>query len=395
MQDRQENIALMQPLVLPEGLFNRAALLDLVMELAYQSGQFKSGLPRAIQSALATTLRTMNCYYSNLIEGHNTHPIAIEQALYQNYDADPQKRDLQLEAKAHIEVQEWIDGGGITDNCFSVNAICEIHRRFCEKLPPGLLWVEDPETHKKMQVIPGEFRSNDVKVGNHVAISPGAIALFLQSYESAYSHLGKTETILALAAAHHRFLWIHPFLDGNGRVARFISYAALLKTLNTGGLWSVARGLARNVKDYKQHLANCDLTRRNDLDGRGNLSQESLVEFTKFFLNVCIDQVMFMRDLMQPDKLRIRILLWAKEEMALKHIPLQSIPILESILVRGEIERGEIPDLLNLTERQARRITSGLINAGVLISDTTKSPLRLNFPAKLAQRWMPGLFPQA
>ena len=53
----------------------------------------------------------MNCYYSNLIEGHYTHPVDIERALKDEYSADPEKRDLQLEAKAHIKVQEWIDAG--------------------------------------------------------------------------------------------------------------------------------------------------------------------------------------------------------------------------------------------------------------------------------------------
>jgi Fic family protein len=36
-------------------------------------------------------------------------------------------------------------------------------------------------------------------------------------------------------------LWIHPFLDGNGRVARLMSHAMLLEALGTGGIWSIAR----------------------------------------------------------------------------------------------------------------------------------------------------------
>ena len=55
----------------------------------------------------------MNCYYSNLIEGHNTHPVDIERALKNDYSQDQGKRDLQLEAKAHIAVQSWIDTGGL------------------------------------------------------------------------------------------------------------------------------------------------------------------------------------------------------------------------------------------------------------------------------------------
>ena len=394
MTDRNENITLMEPLLIPESASNRTELMDLVLALTQKSAQFKSSLPSAIQSSLATTVRAMNCYYSNLIEGHNTHPIAIEQALNNNFDSDPKKRNLQLEAKAHIEVQEWIDNGGLKDNIFSSAAVCEIHKRFYEKLPDELLWAEDPETKTKIKVIPGGMRKNDVLVGHHIPISPGAIPRFLHRYEQAYSSLGKSESILALAAAHHRFLWIHPFLDGNGRVARFISYTAILNQLNTGGIWSIARGLAKNADSYKQHLANCDLTRRNDLDGRGNLSQESLQAFTKFFLEICIDQVTFMEKLMQPDQLRTRITLWAKEEIEMKKIPPQTIQIIERILYRGEISRGELPEILNVTERHARRLTSNLIDIGILSSESAKSSIKLAFPAKFANRWMPGLFPE-
>ncbi len=81
--------------------------------------------------------------------------------------------------------------------------------------------------------------------------------------------MGRIDRILAAATAHHRLLWIHPFLDGNGRVARLMSYAMLLETLDTGGVWSIARGLARNESTYKSKLMACDTHRRNDLDGRG------------------------------------------------------------------------------------------------------------------------------
>lgn len=393
MTDRNEPVSMMEPLWIPESGVHRQELMDLVLELVAKSEGFKSSLPSAIQTSLATLVRSMNCYYSNLIEGHNTHPIAIERALKGNYDSDPKKRDLQLEATAHIEVQKWIDHGGISQSIFSRDTLCEIHKRFCESLPDDLLWVENPETKKKIKVIPGKLRQRDVMVGNHIPISPDAIPRFLTRFESAYSKLGKSETILSLAAAHHRLLWIHPFIDGNGRVARLMSHATLLQTLNTGGIWSIARGLARNVDLYKQHLANCDLPRRNDLDGRGALSQEELIRFTKFFLETCIDQVTFMENLMQPTRLRTRILLWAKEEIELKNLPQQSIQILEAILYRGEITRGDLPEILKMTDRHARRLTAILIEKGILISDSSKSPLKLAFPATIAERWMPGLFP--
>jgi len=168
----------------------------------------------------------------------------------------------------------------------------------------------------------------------------------------------------------------------------------LLEALDTGAVWSVARGLARNVEAYKRNLAACDVIRRNDLDGRGHLSEEALVDFTDFFLRVCIDQVTFMEQLVQPDRLRTRILLWAEEEIRLGALPPKSGSILEAVLYRGELPRGDAGAVVGTGDRQARRVVSALIEKGVLVSDSVRAPLRLVFPAALASRWMPGLFPE-
>jgi Fic family protein len=225
-------------------------------------------------------------------------------------------------------------------------------------------------------------------------VSTGAVPRFLEYLERAYRSLGKADAILAAAAAHHRLLWIHPFLDGNGRVARLVTHAMLLETLETGGIWSAARGFARNQARYKEHLARCDLPRRNDLDGRGALSEEELAAFTQFFLEVSIDQVSFMEGLVHPDRLRSRIVLWAEEEIRLGALPSKAGAVLEAILYRGELPRGDVPGLLAVADRQARRVVAALADEGVVVSDTTRAPLRLAFPAKLAARWMPGLFPE-
>jgi len=392
--DRGENIAMMEPLLISEGAPSRGELIDLALDLAARSASFRSKLPTPIAAALSDLVRAMNCYYSNLIEGHNTHPVDIEKALKGNYSHDAKKRNLQLEAKAHIAVQKWIDSGGLGGPATSRAAICEIHRRFCSELPPELLIVEDPESHEKFRVEPGQLRKRDVKVGNLVPISPGAIPRFLDRFETAYGNLGKMETILSAAAAHDRLAWIHPFLDGNGRVCRLMSQATLLETLDTGALWSVSRGLARRVTDYKTLLANCDLPRRNALDGRGNLSEAELIAFTRFFLDVCIDQVKFMEELMNPKDLQARVMVWAKEQTVTKELAPNSDKILDALLYRGELLRGEVPSLLNTSERSAQRAVESLVKRGVIVSDSSRAPLRLAFPAALVARWMPGLFPE-
>jgi Fic family protein len=314
-------------------------------------------------------------------------------ALNNVYDNDPKKRDLQLEARAHVAVQRWIDDGNLRGKSTAEASVREIHRRFVECLPEELRWVTRPDTGEKIPVVPGQYRRDLVEVGRHIPVSPGAVPRFMVRYESAYSRLGRAQAIIACAAAHHRLAWIHPFLDGNGRVARLVSHAMMLDALDTGGVWSIARGLARNVDEYRAHLAACDLRRRNDLDGRGNLSEETLADFTRFFLKICIDQVEFMRDLMQPDRLRARILTWAEEEVRLGSFPKAAVNIIEGALYRGELPRPDVAPLIQSSERTATRLTAQLSSFGVLSSSSSKAPWRLTLPAKLAPRWFPGLYP--
>ncbi len=257
--DRGESIGLMEPLTISESAKSRSQLTDLALELAQRAARFRNSLPDGVMTALADLVRAMNCYYSNLIEGHDTHPIDIERALNNDYSDDPKQRDLQLEARAHIAVQQWIDEGYIDGRAFTAAGIRELHRRFCELLPNDLLRLTLESTGEQVRVAPGAYRTRDVQVGRHVPVSPGAVPRFMQRFEDIYSKLGKTDTILAAATAHHRLAWIHPFTDGNGRVMRLMSYAVLREALDTGGAWSIARGLARNVEEYKHHLAACDL----------------------------------------------------------------------------------------------------------------------------------------
>lgn len=393
-EDRGESIGLMEPMTIAEGSKHTGPLLDLAMELTAASAGLKRSLPAEIVTALSDLVRSMNCYYSNLIEGHDTHPVDIERALKNDYSADPQKRNLQLEARAHIEVQRWIDHGGMTGRVTAQETILEIHRRFGELLPDELLIVTNPDTGEKIRMVPGALRTRDVKVGRHIAISPGAIPRFLSRFDGAYKMLGRSQKLLAVAAAHHRLAWIHPFLDGNGRVIRLMSYAMLRELLDTGGIWSVARGLARSETSYKAHLMACDEPRRGNLDGRGTLSETALADFTRFFLEMCLDQVRFMEEIIEPERLRSRILLWAEEEIRLGNLPAKSTNVLEALLYRGSLPRGDVADVVGAGDRQARRIVSALAGYEVIVSESSRAPLKLAFPAKLVSRWMPGLFPE-
>lgn len=393
VRDDKEHVSLMEPMQLSEGFKGREEATELAFELAKRSAGFKRSLPSPIFESLATLVRAMNCYYSNLIEGHNTHPVDIERAMNNDYSADAKKRDLQLEAKAHIEVQRWIDEGGLKGRAATIGGIRETHARFYDAMPEELRWAEYDDK-RRVSIIPGEFRDLDVKVGDHLAISPGAVPRFMERFEQVYSRLNAIETTVSTAAAHHRLAWIHPFMDGNGRVGRLMSHALLLESVESGAVWSVSRGLARNVDAYTRHLASCDRVRQGDRDGRGALSHQALSSFTLFFLQTCIDQVDFMEKLIEPERLRKRIELWLEEEAKLGVVNPKVGGVLNAILYRGELPRSEVSDLLGgIGDRHSRRLLEPLTKSGVLLAESTRAPLRLGFPAALAGRWMPGLFP--
>src|ERR1700731_566758 len=123
VKDRGESVSLMEPLLIGEDSRHRGTLTDLALELAQKSSGFRRSLPESLLASLADLVRAMNCYYSNLIEGHDTHPVDIERALKNDYSKDARNRDLQLEAKAHISVQKWIDGGGLKGRALTGDGI--------------------------------------------------------------------------------------------------------------------------------------------------------------------------------------------------------------------------------------------------------------------------------
>jgi Fic family protein len=371
-----------------------AGLTDQVLNLVEGAGSFAGGLNMPLKAGIGELVRAMNCYYSNLIEGHDTHLADIQRALKSDYSNEPKKRDLQLEAKAHIEVQGMIDRGEMPYPAVSIDGIRWIHREFCSRLPENLLKFEDPATKKTINMTPGEFRTVRVEVGRHQAPEPEAIAPLMARFVSAYSSpmLSRAQRIVSVAAGHHRLAWIHPFMDGNGRVTRLMSHA-LLRELGVGSeLWSVSRGLARNVDRYKNLLQAADEPRRGDLDGRGTLTEAGLAEFCRFFIEICADQVKFMQSLLNPTELMNRIEIWTEEEVRAKRLPKESWRLLREAILVGEFPRSRASELTGYQDRQARAVLSDLIGSKLLVSDTPKGNVRLGFPSEVVERWFPGLY---
>ena len=387
------DIAAMEPMVPEE---DARALEDVVVDLVGEANQLAGRIHPLLRDSIGDLVRSMNCYYSNLIEGHDTHPRDIDRALANDFSSEPKKRELQKEAVAHIHVQRLIDTGSDPDAWPASAAYTAwLHEEFCSLLPPEMLFVTDPGTGKRLEVEPGKWRKRDVQVGRHLPPEHADLSRFMARFDGAYRSppLNRLRQIQTMGAVHHRFLWIHPFLDGNGRVARLMSHA-LFKRLGIGAsLWSVARGLAREEARYKALLAQADGPRGGDRDGRGNLTQQGLIEFCKFFLDQSLDQIRFMAGLIEPSMLLTRMEIHIEEEIRAKRLLRGSFAVLREGVISGEVDRSKIPSLTGYEERGARNVTAALVQRGMLTASSHRAALRLAFPADVAERWFPNLYP--
>lgn len=375
------------------------AIADSLAELSAESAALGSALHPRTAASLAALVRIMNAYYSNLIEGHNTLPREIARALAGEFDVDETRRNLQLEAAAHVRVQAEVDrlaAAGELPEPASRPFIQHLHREFYRDAPQAMLAVRANNASYAMR--PGEWRSatsEDVVVGRHQPPSSERVDAFMAYFEERYrfAGLGKAARVLAMAAAHHRFNYIHPFPDGNGRVSRLMSHAMAHRAgIGAHGLWSISRGLARGLLDrseYKAMLDRADAPRESDLDGRGNLSQQELSEFVLWFLQICLDQVRFMAELFDLNTLARRLRRFVVTHETLKP---EAARLLEEAAIRGEFERGDASRITGLPERTARRALNDLLSLGLLASDTPKGPVSLRFPASAADMLFPRLY---
>lgn len=388
------NQAAMEPM-LPS---NANELRESSAKLIQASAKLGGALHPITQRSVVELVRQMNSYYSNLIEGHNTHPADIEKALRKDYSSDPAKRALQQESQAHIEVQRLMERRLAQEDVAACSAafVCWIHKEFYDRLPDEFRMVTT-KSGQQERVVPGRLRECEVEVGTHVAPSFRSLRQFLGRFEEAYEQtpLDPLDRVTAVAAAHHRLAWIHPFLDGNGRVTRLLTHASFIQgRLEGHGLWTVSRGFARRREEYMAALAGADHRRENDLDGRGNLSDRRLKEFCQFFLTTARDQVEFMSGLLELDTVLKRITNYAERWAVEDGTPAEARHVLRDVFLRGEVPRGEVARIIAKPDRSARRVLVRLLKTGLVVSDTPRGPLRIGFPAQCVGYYFPRLYPE-
>ncbi|WP_286839930.1 Fic family protein [Spongiibacter sp.] len=395
-------LPIIEPLLPSHSATEKSALPALAQELERKAAKLEGHMRPNVKRVLTTHMRVMNSYYSNKIEGNSTHPREIRRAMSGDYSTDPAQRDLQQESLAHIAVQEWLDDGGLAGfDLFSSKALLEIHRHFYQQIPDTLRQVRGADPESQAVVIPGQFRDRMVDVGLHVPPSPTEIQAYLARLQASYGFgtLTGVRRIIGIICCHHRLLWVHPFLDGNGRVTR-LHTDLLLKEAGVGatGVWCLSRGLARNSVAYKAALAKADFGRMGDHDGRGNLSEKQLIAFCEFMMKTAIDQVDYITGVLELGGMLKRIEAYFQRRNqglipGMRSIKPQASKLVERAFLLGEFKRSECAEITGLGTSVTRKLVQQLKEEGLLTETSSRSPLYWAIPEHAEGFYLPGLSP--
>ena len=378
------------PSVNQQGVARLRALAD---ELGQEARTLRQGLHPLTEARIALLLRSVNSYYSNRIEGQHTHPADIERALKADFSALPDEAHKQRQAVAHIGAQQEMETWLADDpDVYAPAFLQRLHAAFYQRLTAADRLMPEGDV-----VEPGVWRARDVTVGNHLAPDHALIPAFLARAQEAYGAArGGAERLIAAACGHHRLAWVHPFRDGNGRVMRLQSHAALMRMGVGSPLWAVARGFARERDVYYARLAAADQPRRGDLDGRGNLTEAGLIAFAEFFLDTCLDQMRFMRGLLAFEgwrqRMRAYLTLLAETERDMRREA--GLPLYHLFLA-GEMTRGEFVQMSGLAARTGDRLLAACFRLGLVESPSPKGILRLGLPLPALAFYFPQLYPEA
>jgi len=384
---------------------------DKLVDLYMADAALNQTIPDSIRSSTEWLLRLVNCFYSNRIEGNSTHPKDLLKTQEKDRSqADEVSDDSLMELLAHLEAQiKAKEATSAITNVSSQGFIKGLHKSFYQGLPESFLIVKDKNgnvafdaENKPLLVKPGEYRSNPVQIGVHVPPASEELNQYMGWFESSFDpeKIHGTTRVVAAAALHHRLAWIHPFQDGNGRVARLLT-DCYMRCAGFGGygLWSITRGFGRNTSAYYAALAQADKPRQGSNDGRGVLSDAGLIYFTKYFIDTALDQVEYFSGLLEPRKLGIRVDYYfeMRAKGGLPSSSGESLPLLKIaardiyrlLLEKGGMSRGAIIQHLGKGEQTLRPVFKQMESEG-LISAKPKHDVEL----KLSTTAVEFLFPQ-
>jgi Fic family protein len=355
-------------------------LTDLAVKLRERCALLSSIVHPLTRNSIEDIIRVVNTYYSCKSEGHEISPLEIEKALQGNYSRQKSLRLIQHEAIAYIEtgneMMENISGESGLNIC-SLEFISWIHRVLYEKLPGEFRKVRN-RAGRIIYVIPGELREEDLAETGGSFPKAKRLRKLLFKFEKDFNPklFNLSDSLIAVAEAYRQFWHIHPFLSGNGMVLRLFTKAYFRASLLNGiNLFSFSRA---------EH--------NNSLKNEKLKSDDGSVNFTGLFLKSVLNEIEFMIKIFNPDNVIEKLNSYAEKLINSGELKEESRLILKSVFLSGELKRGEALVMTGRPERTARRILGELLQKKLLVSDTPKGRLRMNFSLNSAMEIFSGLF---
>jgi Fic family protein len=342
---------------------------EAVAELIQLDAMLNLNIPKSLRAPMIHLQLQVNSYYSNKIEGNSASPADVLSAQVNSANGDPVS-DL-LEIKHHIEAQtrlsdDPIDASEITTR----KSITRFHRELYRGLPKKHLHIKVEAGGETILLEPGETRNCSVSVGRHIPPPAERIGSFLTWFENAYrlNRLHGMAPLFAAAGAHHRLLWCHPFVDGNGRTVRLFTDEYIKACgLRAYGLWSMSRGFGRDLDTYYAALRAADHVRKGDLDGRGELSDSGLLKFTDYFIETALEQVRFVSRLLEPRILNRRIDHYFQMRWKQSMSRTEAFQLYRGLLQLGPMRYSEIQARLCLGEHTTLDLLGRMSSDGLIV----------------------------
>lgn len=313
-----------------------STLTDLIIELDFlRKKQLGGSTNPKVFFQLKHIFHTLESIGSARIEGNNT---TIAEYIETKLEGTQSNVSSDIREIQNIEkAMEFIEDN-VVDYPINKTFLSELHKMIVEGL--------SPPPNGEGDHTPGVYRKNNLKINKSNHIPPDY--LVVNDYmQELFDFIDKNDSpkydLLKAAIAHHRFVWIHPFGNGNGRTVRLFTYAMLVKTgfnVNVGRIINPTAVFCSNRNDYYEKLGKADTG-----------TDIGILEWCEYVLKGLKEEIEKIDKLSDYDYLKKEILLpTISHSLERKYITNVEAKILRKVV---ELQVIQASDLKNIFEGKA------------------------------------------
>lgn len=322
-----------QKLKLPDIDFNMP-ITDLVIELEKLRYKILEGTTHPLVfNQMKNIFHMLESIGSTRIEGNNTTIMDYVETTKISNTNEPERNE-QIKEITNIEAATSYIERVIDTTPISIHFIKELHS----------LTVESLSANKEGCRRKGDFRGSNVKISGSSHVPPDFIdvdPLMRELVDFLNEDTPPKYDLLKICVAHHRFVWIHPFENGNGRVVRLFTYALLLKNVfkSKQRIINPTAVFCSDRSDYYKKLSLAD-----------TYTNEGMIEWCEYVLHGLKSEIEKIDKLMNYSYLKDMILIPAMSDaLSKKYITDDEYEILRLAINSHtqEIQAGDIKKIYN------------------------------------------------